>query len=313
MAEESRAKKVLARAGVLLCLVPIVPVVELLLHAHQTSSVVPDEDWTAARDLVKAQIQPDDLVVFAPFWADPLGRRAFGDAIASREREARSDERRFRRAFEVSIRGAHEPALADWKTVEEKRAGDVTIRLLENPSYTPVFDDVLERLERLTVTRIDASGEQPCTFQRGSTAGGSTVVPQGLLTPAEKLVCSGGHVGIAVLHALDHRPHVCLYATPISGATLHLRFSNVRFGSSLFGHSGIQWVAERTPTPEKVPMTFYGDGHLLGTHAHKVGSGWTGFELPTPELEGKTGELAVEIGSSSQRQFCFEATTRGAP
>jgi hypothetical protein len=303
---------VLARAGVLLCLVPLVPVVELALHAKQTSSVVSDEDWASARDAVKAQIEPDDLVVFSPFWADPLGRRAFGDAIASRKREARSDERRFRRAFEVSIRGAHDPALVEWKKIDEKHAGDVTITLRENPSYTPVLDDVLEKLERLTVTRVDAAGEQPCTFQHGSTAGGSTVVPQGLLTPAEKFVCSGGHVGIAVLDALDHRPHVCLYATPIAAATLRLRFANVRFGSSLFGHAGIQWMAERTPSPERVAMAFYGDGHLLGTHGHKVGSGWTGFELPTPELEGKTGELVAEIGPSTQRQFCFEATTRGS-
>jgi len=308
-----RFKNVLARAGVLLGLVPLVPVVELALHAHQTGDVVPEEDWAAARDLVRGEITPDDLLVFAPFWADPLGRRSFGDALASRKREARSDERRFRRAFEVSIRGAHEPALEGWKKVEEKRAGAVTVTLYENPSYTRVLDDVLEALPRLAVTRLDASGEQPCPFQRGSTAGGSTVVPQGLLTPAEKFVCSGAHVGVAVLHGIDHRPHVCLYATPSPGATLRLKVRDVMFGASLFGHSGIQWVAERTPTPEKVAMTFYGDGRLLGTHAHKVGAGWTGFELPTPELDGKKGELVAEIGPSSQRQFCFEATTRGAP
>ena len=308
----ARWKRALAHARWLVCFVPLVGIVELVLHVKQTASVVRDEDWTAARDAVKAELQPDDLVSFAPFWADPLGRRSFGDAIATTRREGRSDERRFRRAFEVSIRGAHDPALARWKTVSEKRTGDVTVTLLENPDYTMVLDDLLDLAtpDRLAVTRVDAAGEQPCPFVRGGTSGGSTVVPQGLLVPGDKFACPGGHVGIAVLHALDHHPHVCLYATPIQGSTLRLRFSNVTFGTALFGHSGIQWVAERTPAPEKVAMTFSAFDHLLGQHFHKVGVGWVGFELPTPELEGKKGELVAEIASSAQKQFCFEATTR---
>ena len=52
-----------------------------------THDVVPESDWAAARDVVKAELQPDDLVVFAPFWADPLGRRSFGDD--DRDDEAR--------------------------------------------------------------------------------------------------------------------------------------------------------------------------------------------------------------------------------
>ncbi len=310
----ARRTRAIAQAGWLLCLVPLVGVVELAVHVTQTTSVVPDDDWTAARDLVKAKVEPDDLVTFAPFWADPLGRRSFGDAIATMKREGRSDERRFRRAFEVAIRGAHDPGLARWKTLEVQKAGAVTVTLLENPDYTRVIDDLLDLAtpDRLTVTRVDAAGEQPCPFQRGGTSGGSTVVPQGLLVPGDKFACAGGHVGISVLHALDHHPHVCFYATPIQGSTLRLRFSNVSFGTALFGHSGLQWVVERTPAAEKVAMTFSAFDHVLGQHFHKVGVGWASFELPTPELEGKKGDLVAEIASSAQKQFCFEATTRNA-
>ena len=160
------------------------------------------------------------------------------------------------------------------------------------------------------MSRVDDGVEQPCAFQRGSSQGGSTVVPQGLLVPADKFVCQGGHVGVAVLHGLDHHPHVCLYATPMQGASLRMKFSNVTFGSSLHGHSGIQWLVERTPAPEKVAVTFSAFDRLIGTHFHKVGVGWVGFELPTAELDGKKGDLVAEIAPSSQRQFCFEATTR---
>jgi hypothetical protein len=304
----------LAIAGLLLCAVPLVAVIELVLHVKQTTSdVVPESDWAGARDAVKAELQPNDLVLFEPFWADPLGRRTFGHEIATMKREGRSDVRRFARAFEVSIRGAHATdELAGWKKVKETKHGAVTVTLLENPSYTPVIDDLLDLVgpDRLTVSRVENGVEQACSFQRAASQGGSTVVPQGLLVPADRFVCQGGHVGVSVLHGLDHHPHVCLYATPMQGASLRMKFSNVTFGPSLHGHSGIQWLVERNPTPDKVAVTFSALDRLIGTHFHKVGVGWVGFELPTPELDGKKADLVAEIAPSSQRQFCFEATTR---
>ena len=70
-----------------LAAVPLIGVMELVLHIKETTSdVVPDEDWKAARDAVKADVKPDDLVVFAPFWADPLGREFFGDELAGIKR-----------------------------------------------------------------------------------------------------------------------------------------------------------------------------------------------------------------------------------
>lgn len=302
------------RASWLLCAVPLVGLAELALHLTQTSSVVPLADWEAARDAVKAELGPADLVTFSPFWTDPLGREAFGE-LASIKREGRSDERRFARAFEVSIRGIHDPAFERWKKVKEERRGAVTITVFANPDYTKVIDDLVDLAtpERLSVFRVDVTGETACPFQRGASAGGSTVVPQGLLTPADKFVCAGGgHVGVAVLHALDHHPHVCLYATPIQGATLRLRFANVAFGAALHGHAGVQWVAERNPSAEKIPITFSALDRPIGTNVHRVGTGWTGFELPTPELDGKRAELVADIGTSAQHQYCFEATTRRA-
>lgn len=301
-----------SRAGTwALALVPIVAVVELGLHVKQTTAdVVPEADWTAAREAIKTEVRPDDLVTFAPFWADPLGRRTFGE-LATAKREGRSDVARFPRAFEVAIRGAHDPALADWKKVSEKETGAVTVTTYENPAPQKVVEDLLDLFPaRVAVSRFDQNGESPCSFQQGSSAGGSTVVPQGLLTPADRFVCPGGHVGISVLHGSDHHGRLCLYATPMQGARLRLRFKDVTFGSALVGHSGVQWVAERTPTPERLAITFHAFDHLLGTHAHKVGAGWTAFELPTTELAGKKGELVADVAPSSQKQLCFEATTR---
>jgi hypothetical protein len=315
LSDPKASRSVVEHAGWLLCAVPLIGLVELVLHVKQTTSdVIPETDWVLARDTVKQDLKPDDLVVFAPFWSDPLGRRTFGDSIATMKREGRSDEQRFARAWEVSTRGAHDEAFAGWKQVKTEHAGAILLTLYENPAFTKVIDDTVDLVspERLSVFHVDATGaEQPCSFQRGASSGGSTVVPQGLLTPADKFVCQGGHVGVAVLHAVDHHPHLCIYATPLpQNATLRLKFSGITFGTGLFGHSGIQWNDERTPAADKVSLSFSAFDRPIGTHLHKVGVGWVGFELPTNELAGKKGDLVADIASSPHRQFCFEATTR---
>jgi hypothetical protein len=296
-----------------LAAVPLVGLVELAMHVHQVRDVVDESNWVSARGAVIKDLRPDDLVTFAPYWSDPLGRRTFGDEIMTLRRAARSDEERFPRAWQVSIRGARDATLAGWKKLDEQRHGDVTVTLFENPAPRSVVDDLLDFVgaERMSVSRLDASGvEAPCVFQRGASAGGSTVVPQGLLVPADKFVCQGGHAGISVLHALDHHPHVCINATPPQGGVLRLKFVGVTFGESLVGHSGVQWVAERNPSQERTTVAFSAFDRPLGTHTHKLGAGWGGFELPTPELEGKKGDLVADVGGSQQRYFCFEATTR---
>lgn len=302
----------LTSPALLLAAVPLVGVVELVLHVKQTTvDVVPEKDWTAAREAVAKDLKPDDLVTFAPFWTGPLGRRTFGDEIMTPKRAARSDESRFARAWEVSIRGFHDPTLERWKKVSEQKHGGVTVTLFENPVKEQVVSDLLDFVnpERMSVTRVDANGESPCAFSRGATSGGSTVVPQGLLVPADKFVCSGGHVGITVLHDLSHHPRVCINANAGQG-TLRLKFTGVTFGEAIVGHSGLQWMGERAPSRNVASVTFSAFDRPIGTHLHRHGAGWVNFELPTPELAGKRADLVADVGGQGDRFYCFEATTR---
>lgn len=298
-----------------LAAVPLVGVVELALHVKQTTSdVVSDADWLAARDAVRADVKPDDLVIFAPFWVDPIGREHFGDSLAGLEREARPDETRFTRAFEVSIRGAHRTELEGWKKLSTKQLGKVTVALYENPSPVKVLTDVLERVapDGMSVSQVQSGAEVPCAWQRGPGQPGGLGVPQGPAVPGARFVCSGGaYVGLAVLHALDHHPHACLFASPPgpSGA-LRIKIANVEFGTSLHGHSGVQWVNERTPSGERINLAFSAFGRPIGQNVHRLGVGFSGFELPTPELAGKKGELVAEVTGSGPRAYCFEVDTR---
>ncbi len=308
-------KDVLAWARFPIAAVPLIGVVELALHVKQTSSdLVPDADWVLARDAVKTEAKPEDLVIFAPFWADPLGRRWFGDELAGMKREARPDESRFPRAFEVGIRGAHRPELDGWKKLSERQVGKVTIGIYENPAPARVRVDLLDLAgpERMTVSRIEGTGETPCAWQRGGGQAGGLGVPQGPAVPNERFVCSGGgYVGIAVLHALDHHPHLCLFVSP-QGGNMKVRFANVTFGSALHGHSGMQWQSERTPSQERIQLAFSAFDRPIGQNVHKVGAGWTGFEFPTPDLANKRGDLVAEIAGAGPHSYCFEADTRDA-
>lgn len=299
-------------ASIALAAVPIVGVVELVLHVKQTSDVVPESDWDAAREAVKSDFKDDDLVLFAPFWADPIGREHFGDELAGVKREARPDETRFARAWEVSTRGEHRPEIAGWKRVSEKIAGKITIGLYENPSPARPKTDLVDLVKRglVNVSKLERGGETPCAFQHGVGQPGGLGVPQGPAVPGDKFVCGGGYVGVAVLHALDHHPHLCIFATPVAPpGAIRIRFANVEFGTAIHGHSGIQWMDERNGGGDRITTTFSAFGSPLGTAIHRAGAGWVNFEFPTPELAGKKGELVADV-SGGQRHYCFEADTR---
>lgn len=304
-----------------LCAVPLVGVVELGLHVKETTSdVVPESDWDAAREAVKPEFHQGpsgDLVLFEPFWADPIGREHFKDDLAPRKNEARPDVTRFARVFEVSIRGAHAPELERWKKTSERKVGAITIGVYENPEPVRVLSDTVDLLkpEGVKVFRVDplTNAEAPCAWTHGAGNPGGLGVPQGPAVPGDRFVCaSGTYAGVAVLHALDHHPHLCIFASPPADRSiLRLRFPNVKFGDVLHGHSGVQWLVERTPTPEKIELSFSSGDRAIGKHAHKVGAGWTYFEMPTDDQKGKQADLTVDVQGGG-RSFCFEADTREA-
>ena len=294
-------------------LVPAIGVIELVAHLWQTTAaVVPESDWRAAREVVKARAKPDDLVIFAPKWADAVGRETFTDEIATLEREAFPDVSRFPRAFEVSIRGKHREELAGWREAARERVGGITITILENPSPVKLIDDLASHVnpQGMLVQRVDGAREADCSWQVGG--GQAAGLGFGMAVPNARFVCpGGGFVGVSVLEPLDYMARKCLYAAPLGGGTiLRIRFANVAFGKALHGHHGLYSEAERGGSP--VSLLWKAEDKTLGRVVHNDGDGWKGFELDTRDLEGKRGELVAEItaGNANRRQYCFEADTR---
>jgi len=289
--------------------VPAVGLIELAAHGLQTRRGATDADWGAARDYVAAQARGADLVAFAPAWVDPIGRARFGPALATLEREARSDETRFPRALEVSIRGAHLPAFAEWRRSGEQRFGAVSVTTWENPAPAQVLDDLVSRVDaqHLHVSRGDAE----CAFTHGTAQSGG--LGFGPTIPADRFVCpAGAFIGASVVADLDYVPHRCIFAPPPGNAPLRLRFAGVRFGRLLHGHHALYVEAERDRKGAPVTLSFKSGDATLGTVVHRDGDGWKPFELDTSALTGQTGELLAEISSpgGERRLYCFEADTR---
>lgn len=294
-------------------LVPLIGVLELGAHEVQIHSVVPDADWDAARVAVEAEWKPGDLVVFEPFWADSIGRLHFGAKLAGIPDEARPDDTRFPRAFEVSIRGAHDPELADWTKTATRKVGAITMTTLANPMPVHVIDDLVDHASPsgMAVTRADNGGESDCRWTHGATTAGG--LGAGPATPGDRFVCAGGaFVGVSLIHDLTDRPRRCYFAPTVGrGGVVRVRFTDVAFGSALHGHVGLANFNERDRTGPNVTLTWRANDRILGKITHVDGDGWKGYELSTSDLTGQRGDLVAEIASpGGGRQFCFEADTR---
>jgi hypothetical protein len=304
--------------------IPAAGLLELGAHVVQTRAAVHDTDWRAARDYVGSAARPDDLISFAPRWVDPIGRMEFGPTLATLEREARPDESRFPRAFEVSIRGAHDPGLDGWRATGDQQFGDVTVRTLENPAPVPILDDLVSMVSaaRMQVSRLDGDHATDCAFSHGAVQSGG--LGAGPALPGDRFVCpGGGFVAATVAADLEYRPRRCIYAPPQGGrAVVRIRFLGVRLGRTLHGHHGLYVEAERDRKGAPVTITFrVGNavvGAVIGSVVHHDGDGWKPFEFDTTDLAAeasKTGGRAdvvadIESPSSERRMYCFEADTR---
>ncbi len=290
-------------------LVPAAGLLELGAHVVQTRSVVPEADWKAARAYVVDLAKPEDLVLFSPRWADPIGRETFGADVATLEREAREDDTRFPRAYDVAVGGARAKELAGWRKGAERRFGGLTVTEWDNPAPARVIDDLatLVSPQRMRVTR----GDTECPFVRGAPQSGG--LGFGPAVPGERFTCGGGgFVGTSVVADLDYLPHKCIFAPPPGNAPLRLHFRDVRFGRALHGHHALYVEAERDRKGAPVTIAFRAGDVALGTFVHRDGDGWKPFEVDTSELAGKTSELVAEITAPSgeRRLYCFEAETR---
>ena len=295
-------------------LVPLLGLLELVVHLAQIKGGVDASDWRAAREVVKTLARPEDLVLVAPRWADPLGREYLGSDVLTVEREARADETGFPRAIQVSFGRARAPELRGWRLSAEQRVGGLIVATLENPAPVQVLDRLLAHQgpEHMRVSQLSRGQETDCPFTRSAVQAGS--LGFGPAVPGQLFMCpGGGFVGVSIIATLDYTPRRCFYAPVTSGVTgLRVHFKDVALGRVLHGHHALYVEAERNRTGAPITLDVSVEGQALAHLIHDDGDGWKAFDVATDAFAGRRGEVVFDIksGDGNRRMYCFEADTR---
>lgn len=306
-------------------LLPIVLGIALLeagAHLYQTRPVDERGDYERAAGYVREQITKDDGLVFWPDWSSRPGRFHFKE-MATLEREGPTDDARYKRIFLVRNRGASGGGPA-WNMAASRDFGTVRVDTLENPKPEPVLSNSLELFEQRQVEAFvhGPTEHRACPWleDRGAAP------PWDPATPPRRYQCENAGVGLLLALEHDYRPRYCLAAMPMAAPrALRLRFKGVRFGQKIVVHHLIHKAYENPDPRDAGPQFPPVDArywvelpeqqmaeHPIGATVFRDGPGFAEVTFSTPELATKTGVLAVDISAASQsnRQYCFEVTTR---
>jgi hypothetical protein len=276
-----------------------IALVESALGLYGPRSVASDEDWAAAAAHVRGQLQSDDLIVFAPAWIDPTGRKHLGDRMPV-EMVARADTDRYARIWELSVRGARAEDTVGLSAVETRRFGRVTLRRYDKPA------------SRVLLDLTSAFPEARVTLQ-SRTPADAPETPCGVDGKARR--CGPARVEPRVLE-IDYRPRRGVLASVVAGQRLAIQYDDVAAGH-LVGHVGLHDYYARKNGDGVVSFRISADGQNAVTVPVRnpavgasVDQAWHRFEL---ELEpGRTHVVRVEIESDqpAQRLIGFHAEVR---
>lgn len=213
------------------------------IAAWQSTRGVPDDGaWAAAAQVVRAEHRAGDLIVFAPGWADPVGRLHLGDLIPL-DVAARMDAARFGRIWEVSIRGARAPETAGLAPVASWERDGIAVHRYERRPVT-VLADVRELL---ATARTDGGGRGPAL----------------------------------VLAEVGFAPHRCIQVVPNAGKPVRITFPGVRLGRELVGYVGLADVFTRRDVRAPGHLELELDGRVVARATAGVDDGWVRFAAPT--------------------------------
>lgn len=220
---------------------------------------VPDDDaWRAAASIVRAKMQPGDLIVFAPDWVDPVGRLHLGDAM-SIDDAARMDAAKYARIWELSIRDARSPDTAGLAPVDVVEERGITIRRYER-TPTAVLADLRDLATatieggRATLVLAEVGFAPHRCVQAVPGAGGQMRVTFPALPLGTQLV---GYVGIAdVFSRRDVRDpahlEVHIGGAPVAIATAGVDDGWVRFAAPTTPGAADVTVSLRSRAPGRL-------------------------------------------------------------
>lgn len=292
--------------GLLLAAILALTVVEVGAHVATRMRVPSNEEYREAARYVRSKLQPEDLIVAAPAWSDPLVRRELGDVI-DRAMAGRSDNAGFARMWSLSIRGAR-PADAPLAAPSEQRDfGRVRVELWPLPKPSVTFD-FTAHVESAEVS----SGSRSCAFQHLRPARGGGL-GYGVLPPVDRFQCEGRGpwVGEVVMEDLSLAPRHCIFQPPGVGAPTRVVFRGVELQDELRFYGGVYYEHERMLEGPPINATVLVNSEPIGRMEHRDGDGWEHLALRT---QPGRADVTVDVVSSTkkQRSFCWAASIREA-
>jgi hypothetical protein len=281
-------------------LVPLAAVAELVAHSVILARVPAADDFDGAAEAVRAGYREGDLVVVAPGWLAEA-RRALGPEVMPLRDQARPDEARYQRLWEVSIRGASAVEAAGLEPELERRFGRVTLRRYPMRPRARTLWDFVDRLGDARVLEIDGVRRRPCAKQGN----------RWRCVPHSRDIW----VGTETISDLDHRPRRCIWAHPLPrGKALRIELSDVPRGSALEGHTATDYVVGRHCGPAPVDLAIEVDGQILSRIEHHDCDGWSPFAVDIPPGSGPVDvAFIVTAPDPDRRHFCFQAEMRSLP
>ncbi len=275
------------------------------------------QDWEQLRAPIAEMRQAGELVVVAPYWAEPQARRVLGDDAMPLEHVARPDTERFTQAIEISILG-QDSEVSGWKLIDEQRVGAFRLRRFDNPNPDPPKLDLVDWVDSehaWVASMRNKKDVQPCSWtdkakvSNGALHGHPTF-------PKERFNCTRGgdwhFVGVTAIEDQNYRPRRCIWAHPAPGRKTAVRFKNVPLGSKIVGYGGLSYFLERDGKGAPIKLQLRVAGKKIDTWTHDDGEGWKRFEFSTEQYAGQNADVEFRVYSKSahHREFCFQADVR---
>jgi hypothetical protein len=274
--------------------IAVLAVVETSVALVAPSRAPKDADWEAAAREVRAGFHAGDLIVAAPAWADPILRLHLGDLVPI-DVAARFDDARFPRVWELGQRGAHAPE-ARGAVALERSFGALTLRRVERPAPTIVYDFQQRWNEARVVRATEGRSETPCPW-----AGDRFQCPD----------ISFNFVRLQTVE-VDTKLHRGLLAQPVGAAEVVVEYAAVLLGRELVVATGMHDVWARKAGDGAVDLRVVIDGALAAAITTRNDSGWLLTHVDTAAHAGRTASVRFIITSRApyQRQFVFAAEAR---
>jgi hypothetical protein len=307
----------LSKAKYLPLAVPLFGIAELGAHVYFSRRAPTEKDWADIRPLVASWYKAGSVVVVAPYWAEPMARWKFGDALMPPRDVARPDATRYPEAIEVSALGDRSPELTSWRVTREEKHGRITVRALANPSPPAVTYDFGDHVspDALEVRTEKAGAGTACSYTTtAAIEGGGLGGPP--IYPAVRFACPGepSHVfvGTTIIEDQVNRPRRCIWAHPPAGESeLVAKFRDVPLGNVIHGYAGMGWIPERDLAVPPFTIRVVVGTAEIGRFVHHPGDFWKGFDLPLGPVSHANADVEFHVSAPpGGTAVCFEADSR---